>query len=167
MYSINRVTGVETVLHSFGSKAKDGVYPLSGVIKFGKKLYGTTEFGGTGGAGTIFEIDPDTGFEKVVYSFRPPGVSPQTDGSSPYGNLIEVNGVLYGTTFQGGPYPSSYGTVFSFNAATKTESILYAFQGGTDGYNPRDGLTEVHGTLFGQTDAGGAAGAGTIYAIAP
>ena len=171
VYSVNVTTGAETVVHSFGDKKNDGVYPLSGLTRFGSKLYGTTEFGGTGNKGCIFEIDPDTTFEKVVYSFSPPDIAPDVDGLRPYSDLIERNGVLYGTTFQGGPYQTQslpgYGTVFSFNVATKAETILYAFKGGTDGSYPRDGLTEFRGALYGETDDGGVEGEGTIYAVTP
>jgi uncharacterized repeat protein (TIGR03803 family) len=49
----------ETVLHSFvDSNGNDGYYPYAGVILVKGKLYGTTESGGTHGAGTVFEVTP-------------------------------------------------------------------------------------------------------------
>jgi uncharacterized repeat protein (TIGR03803 family) len=49
---------LETVLHNFGNGA-DGQHPTAGLIfDSAGNLYGTTEFGGIHGAGTIFEIKP-------------------------------------------------------------------------------------------------------------
>jgi uncharacterized repeat protein (TIGR03803 family) len=50
--------GAESVLYSFGVKADDGYTPLAGLIKVGRKLYGTTESGGAGGCGTVFAVTP-------------------------------------------------------------------------------------------------------------
>jgi uncharacterized repeat protein (TIGR03803 family) len=52
-------SGNETVLHSFGSMAGDGISPAAGLImdKAGN-LYGTTRAGGAYGAGTVFKIIP-------------------------------------------------------------------------------------------------------------
>ena len=75
---------------------------------------GQTAQGGVGGCGsygcgTVFSLDPNTGAEKVLHSF----CSQQncTDGQSPYAGLIDVNGVLFGTTYGGGAY--GFGTVFA------------------------------------------------------
>jgi len=48
----------ETVLHRFVN-SNDGAYPVAGVV-LGEKgaLWGTTEFGGASGLGTVFEITP-------------------------------------------------------------------------------------------------------------
>jgi uncharacterized repeat protein (TIGR03803 family) len=49
----------ETVLHSFGSSPADGRNPYAGLILDREgNLYGTTQSGGTGNAGTVFEIIP-------------------------------------------------------------------------------------------------------------
>jgi len=47
--------GKEKVIYSFAGGA-DGAGALE-VIKKGHDLYGTTEYGGTASAGTVFEID--------------------------------------------------------------------------------------------------------------
>jgi uncharacterized repeat protein (TIGR03803 family) len=49
-----------------------------------------------------------------------------SDGQQPKAALIDVNGVLYGTTYAGGVY--SDGTVFSMST-TGTEKVLYSFLG--------------------------------------
>ena len=68
-------------------------------------LYGTTRNGGTGDAGTIFEIAP-SGSESIVHSF-----TGGPDGAQPHGSLLLMNGTLYGTTASGGS--TSAGTVFA------------------------------------------------------
>jgi hypothetical protein len=61
----------------------------------------------------VFSITPD-GTETVIYSFQ--GGS---DGATPSGKLLDVDGALYGTTFMGGLCPNyggganGCGTVFS------------------------------------------------------
>jgi uncharacterized repeat protein (TIGR03803 family) len=97
--------GAEKVLHVFGT-GSDGGNPTAGLINVGGTLYGTTETGGTFGDGTVFSITLG-GMETVLYSF---GANGQADGSAP-GGLINVGGVLYGTTSSGGSGGS--GTVFA------------------------------------------------------
>lgn len=110
-------TGTETVLHSFGATATDGLNPY-GKLLMGSSgnLYGTTVQGGSYtsasvyGDGTVFEISP-TGGETVLYSF---GDSGPTDGSNPHGALImDSAGNLYGTTAYGGAH--AHGTVFKIS----------------------------------------------------
>src|SRR5579862_1556838 len=56
------------LLHSFQS-GPDGSAPRAGLVAVGSELYGTTYYGGSDGAGTIFQIDAK-GAERVVYSFK-------------------------------------------------------------------------------------------------
>ncbi len=49
--------GKERVIYSFKGGA-DGANPYAELIALNGKLYGTTEAGGTGNAGTVFEIQP-------------------------------------------------------------------------------------------------------------
>lgn len=97
-------SGVEKVLHSFGS-GSDGIFPRGSLIHFKGALYGTTSSGGAHGDGTIFSMTP-SGTEKVVYSFG----SVPNDGVFPDAGLINVGGTLYGTTSSGGKHD---GTVFA------------------------------------------------------
>ena len=100
--------------------------------------------------------------ETILYSF---GAAP-TDGSYPVAGLTNVNGTLYGTSVFGGLY--NYGTAFSVTASGAYRQ-LYSFAGdlhsGPDGAWPQAGLTNVHGTLYGTTDMGGASGDGTVFSI--
>jgi uncharacterized repeat protein (TIGR03803 family) len=94
---------------------------------------------------------------RVLYNF-----SGKPDGQSPLASLIDVKGVLYGTTSRGGKYghsPARGGTVFSVST-TGTEHVLFSFRDG----QPFAGLVDVGGTLYGTTRYG-AAGAGSIFSI--
>ena len=154
----------------------DGDDPPSGVIsdKDGN-LYGATiAGGGTGcngyGCGTVFKLAPD-GTETVLYSFK--GGS---DGVSPLGGLIrDKQGNLYGTTQVGGGTgcygQKGCGTIYKI-APDGTETVLYAFKGGSDGYNPaRALLRDRSGNLYGTTYQGGSScdsyGCGTLFELAP
>jgi uncharacterized repeat protein (TIGR03803 family) len=153
VYAINLKTRTEAVLHVFGS-GTDGVGPHSNLIDVSGTLYGTTSYGGANGGGTVFSINPDTGAERVLYSFG--------SGASPYSGLINVRGTLYGTAWGVG----SNGAVFSIDPGTGAETVVYTFDGGT-GAHPFAGLIDVKGTLYGTTSYGGGAGQGTAYAIDP
>jgi uncharacterized repeat protein (TIGR03803 family) len=159
-------TGTEKVLYSF-SGGSDGLNPNATLINVNATLYGTASsgFGGTGcsaDCGTVFSITTD-GTEKMLYTF-----AGGSDGADPLGGLINVNGTLYGTTFEGGA--NDNGTVFSITT-TGTEKVLYRFGGGSDGANPQAGLINVNGTLYGTTYSGGGGecdngyGCGTVFSI--
>src|SRR5882762_391698 len=71
--------------------------------------------------------------EKVLYSFNTYG-----HGFQPNGGLIsDASGNFYGTTIYGGAH--GLGTVYRLTHNTSggwTESVLYDFKGGNDGYAP-------------------------------
>jgi uncharacterized repeat protein (TIGR03803 family) len=51
-------------------------------------------------------------------------------------------------------------------SAAQTESVLYGFQGGSDGAQPVAGLiADKAGNLYGTTAFGGAADSGTVYEL--
>jgi uncharacterized repeat protein (TIGR03803 family) len=147
--------GKEKVLHSFG-RGTDGRFPAAGLRDIRGTLYGTTPRGGTYGAGTVFSITMD-GKEKVLYSFRG-----TFDGAAPtYARLLDVNGILYGTTESGGH--ENDGTVYSITRSG-SEKVLHSFNG-TDGNFPAASLINVDGMLYGTTADGGARNEGTLFRI--
>jgi len=157
--------GAEKIIHSFGGP--DGAVPYAGVMTYGPYLIGTTVLGGANpcsgnGCGTIFTISPQAG-ETVSYSFQGNG-----DGKLPESGLIEVGGVLYGTTALGGGNGcggGGCGTVFKFAPGTNLATVIYSFAGKNDGQTPAAGLIRVGDSLYGTTAGGGASGQGTIFAI--
>ena len=157
--------GTESVLHHF-TGGTDGSEPLGGlVLDAAGNLYGTTLLGGgSANVGVVFELVPSTGVLTVLHAFG----SVTGDGTYPSATLLlDPSGNLYGTTEFGGS--GSGGTVFKVNPATRTETIVYDFKGGTDGGNPLYAgvVLDASGNLYGTTFGGGAAGAGTVFRIAP
>jgi uncharacterized repeat protein (TIGR03803 family) len=173
VFSLDLGSGTETVLHSFGHKA-DGEHPVGALTKIGNKLYGATTFGGDNSEGTIFSINPATGHETVEYSFDYGLQTP--DGKYPESGLLDVQGILYSTTVDGGSSghcPNGCGTVFAFDPASGAETTLYSFQAKTDGYYPEfNRLLDVAGTLYGTTNTGGTGSknddtGGTVFSLIP
>jgi uncharacterized repeat protein (TIGR03803 family) len=91
-------TGTEAVLYNFMG-GTDGGSPFGTLVRDAVgNLYGTTEYGGLSGFGTIFELS-NTGAETVLHSFA----GFPTDGQNPLAGLKRDNeGNLYGTTYDGG-----------------------------------------------------------------
>ncbi|HTT84916.1 MAG TPA: choice-of-anchor tandem repeat GloVer-containing protein [Rhizomicrobium sp.] len=176
VFSINPRTGAEKVIYYFCSQGycPDGEVPMAGLIYVRGILYGTTQLGGTFNGGTVFSIDPNTGAEAVLYSFcrRRVRKTECADGAAPVASLIEVNGILYGTTEYGGNSKrprrtNGYGIVFSVNPRTGAEKVLHNFTGGTDGARPTANLVDVNGILYGTTEYGGADNDGTVFSLDP
>jgi uncharacterized repeat protein (TIGR03803 family) len=154
------------VLHAFGRHPDvghnhGGATPWGGLLDVGGVLYGTTNNGGYHDNGTVFSITTG-GKKKTLYEFR----GDMTDGAEPNGNLIDVNGTLYGATSSGGT--CGQGTDFSITKSG-TEKVLHSFCS-EDGLNPTGGLIEVKGLLYGATFQGGLSssdGWGVVYRISP
>jgi len=142
-------------------------------------FYGTTYGGGTGRAGTVFQLTPPSTAggawsETTIYNFT----GPNGDGAYPAASLVlGSNGVLYGSTSAGGNPSSCFGggcgIVYELSppatpGGTWTETILHAFTGQNgDGSFPGPLTLAPNGVLFGPTWSGGAAGAGTVFALRP
>ncbi|MBV9719757.1 MAG: hypothetical protein JOZ77_10580 [Candidatus Eremiobacteraeota bacterium] len=172
--------GKEKVLYSFQGGA-DGAQPFSDLIDVNGTLYGTTLRGGGhhvgcapsyAGCGTVYSITP-SGSESVLYSFGCNSCSNAPNGASPSAGLVELNGVLYGTTTAGGS--DSLGVVFSLTPSG-SEKVLHNFAGGSDGADPSGGLIDLNGTFYGTTAQGGSttgckrfggSGCGTIFTLTP
>jgi uncharacterized repeat protein (TIGR03803 family) len=141
----------ERALYAFGKNSQtDGANPYGGVIlDAAGNVYGTTYFGGSSGAGTVFKIDP-SGSETVLYNFK----AGTTDGGGPFVGLVrDEAGNLYGTTAYGGDPICDCGTVFKVDA-NGTETLLHIFtayplDGGRPGLLVRDKVGNLYGTADG------------------
>jgi len=173
VFQVNPKTHAQSVIYSFQglSGGPDGTNPSTAPISLNSLLYGATSAGGTGSAGTLYQVNPATGAESVLYSFQA-----GSDGAAP-SSLLLYNGIFYGTTSSGGTGCSTNGTggcgtLFSFDPTSNTETVLYRFTGGTDGFLPR-GLVNLGGTLYGVTVFGGGTtcfsgvGCGTLFQFDP
>jgi uncharacterized repeat protein (TIGR03803 family) len=155
------------VLVSFnGANGTNGNSPIAGLLADAAgDLFGTTEWGGAGHDGTVFELaKTNSGYAAptVLASFN------GTNGANPYAGLIaDAAGDLFGTTARGGA--SGVGTVFELaktSSGYAAPKVLVSFNG-TNGANPYAGLiADAAGDLFGTTESGGAGRDGTVFELA-
>jgi uncharacterized repeat protein (TIGR03803 family) len=164
VYRINPKNNVEKTLHSFGG-SPDGMLPSAALTVVNGILYGTTEEGGTNDTGTVFSINPATGATAALYSFPFNIGLGNPDGAYPQSSLFYLNGILYGTATAGGT--ADEGVIYSVNVSTQTEAVVYNFAGGSDGAIPSGGLIYYGGSFYGVTTAGGANGLGVLYKYNP
>ena len=162
------------VLHEFKGDP-DGANPVAGLtFDTAGNLYGTTTAGGAG-LGTVFKLTPSsdgTWTEKVLYRFKG-----GRDGANPYAGLIfDGAGNLYGTTANGGSAKcGGCGTVFKLAPNSNggwTESVLYRFLGGSDGFAPSGLIFDAAGknlygtTVYGGNVCNGSPGCGIVFKLA-
>ncbi len=169
----------ETVLHTF--QGKDGYEPL-GPITFDSSgnLYGTTEWGGVYGSGTVFELRQQNGTwgEEVLHAFE----GDTGGGDLPaYGLIFDASGNLYSATpFGGTEGMQGWGTAFTLTPTKGgkwKETILHRFNrakfGG--GYVSSGLVLDKSGDLFGTTNWGGkyacpgsgGLGCGVVFKLTP
>jgi len=169
----------EKVMHTFCSETDcaDGQQSQSGLIADAAgNLYGTTERGGCGAAGTVFQLHPNAAktkwTETVLHNFCAAG-----DGNNPVGRpLMDATGALFGTTVSGG---ATAGVIYKLipNGAASQETVLYNFCSLSDCADGTNSQTELaldeSGNIFGTTFVGGGndidtlnEGGGTVFKFA-
>jgi len=168
----------ESVMYSFTGGSDGGIPQQDRLVEDESgSIYGTASAGGDLsciapiGCGVVFKLT-STGHETVLHQFH--GGS---DGADPLGGLRrDANGDLYGVTVQGGGgshCARGCGTIFNVTPEG-TETVLYAFSGGSDGNFAETPpvIDSETGTLYGTTAEGGVTsqncpqGCGVIYALA-
>ncbi|MEO6054336.1 MAG: choice-of-anchor tandem repeat GloVer-containing protein [Chthoniobacterales bacterium] len=147
-----------TVLHEFaGDSTTNGADNAHGFLTLiGTTVYGTTAQGATTGPGvgpgSIFSMNEDGTNFQIIHTFGGLG-----DGIAPFGSLVLVDGLLYGTTTEGGA--NGNGTLFSFNPTSSDYALLASFDLSTTGGRPEDNIvawtTGGVTTLYGLTQNGG------------
>jgi uncharacterized repeat protein (TIGR03803 family) len=164
----------ESVLHSF-TGSSDGIGPSGGlVIDKDGALFGVTSGGGGAhDAGVVFKLTPSgkSYSETVIHSF-----AGGTGAGSPTGALVlDDAGDLFGVSSGGA---SGAGVVYKLTpkGSRYVISLVYSFNGETDGFRPLGPLLiDSQGQLFGTTAAGGTGpcndgptgptGCGTVFEI--
>lgn len=158
------------IVYSFAGD-EDGEYADSELaLDRAGNIYGATVQGGDFTAGTVFQVTPSGG-HTVLYSF-----TGGLDGGEPYkGVIIDAQGNLYGTAVVGGLSvgpcaDGGCGVVYKVSKSGSgwTQSVIYSFTGGDDGFGPGGALVfDSHGNLYGMTPTGGADGLGTVFQLQP
>lgn len=157
IYKMNYNGSDFEVVHYFDHTA-GGMNSYSGLTASGEILYGTTTRGGeVEETGTIFSVRRDGSDFRKLHDFD------GLNGRHPFGELILIDGVLYGMTTRGGNH--DLGVVYKINTDGSRFSVLHEFSG-ADGANPSGALTDDGaGNLYGMTTAGGANGLGVLFKI--
>jgi uncharacterized repeat protein (TIGR03803 family) len=143
--------------------------PGWGVTRFKGSIYTNALYAGVmgGSCGSALQLNRIThGYASVLMHTY---VKDQ-DGC-PTGNLVlDPAGNVYGVTQDGGA--NGWGSIFelSNSGGTWTETILYSFQGGSDGGAPYSGpIFDKAGNLYGTATARGSSGCGqgcgTVYEL--
>ena len=154
------------VVHDFRGSPQDGSDPELGDLAWDQQgnLYGVTSEGGAFGHGAAFQITQsgNNWTENLIHSFanNPDGAVPQD------GVIVDKNGNVFGTTVEGGSQSS--GTIYKLSNSGNgwQETILYNFQGGSDGAVPTGLISDSAGNLYGATrDVAGYAG--TVFELSP
>jgi uncharacterized repeat protein (TIGR03803 family) len=155
-------SNVETVLWSFTSGA-DGWVPIGEqlLMDSSSNLYGTAQYGGNAGYGTVFKVD-QSGNETTLFSFS----GPPDDGCYPVGSVaMDSSGNLYGTT-SGTCGGSNFGTVWKLSGSN--EFLMHTFTGGADGGDPIAGVVlDASGNVYGTTAQGGVFNNGAVFQVTP
>jgi uncharacterized repeat protein (TIGR03803 family) len=157
----------ETILHDFAPAT--GMYPKAGPALDASTgaLYGTTSTNGTDktGNGVMYQLLPPTATDiKWAYSVL------ATNSFDIPPILLAANGIVYGYNISG---VGKFGTIVALTGPSKSETILYAFTGGSDGATPQGPLTmDSQGALYGTAYAGGTgctkdSGCGTVFKLTP
>ncbi len=136
-------------LHDFNGSV-DGANPEGIVLQASDgHLYGLMSAGGPSGKGGIFmyDISQDLFVKKMDFN--------GSNGDSPHGSLIEYESSLWGMTSYGGV--NNKGVLFRYDPSGDQYFKLLDFYGEDYGESPTGSLTlGPDGTLFGQTNMGGA-----------
>ena len=153
----------EKVLYFFTGNLDGGSVNAGVIFDKSGNLYGTTTSGGKYNSGTVFELAASVSgwSESVLYNF-----SGGNDGGFPTAApVMDANGSLYGSTFNGGVF--GYGTIFQLSpsAGAWTETVLYQFTGGNDGAFPQASLLLTKLGLISTATEGGSNFTGTVFTV--
>jgi uncharacterized repeat protein (TIGR03803 family) len=170
LYAASPAVKAQTYMQLNALTPSAGSEPAAGLLQDATgNLYGTTQYGGKDGYGTVFERTA-SGQLTTLYSFKGQG-----DGGRPASTLIlGTDGNVYGTTQYGGDMRCTVVTgqvgcsvVFRLTPSGQ-ETPLHVFKGyPSDGSLPVGGLVlnSTTGIAYGATGAGGRGSLGTAYTI--
>ena len=159
-----------TLLHTFTGN-EDGADSEGGLTIDSKNiLYGTTDGGGTGQSGVVFQLRPNISAlpgmtapwtETVLHAFT----GGDDGGGADRGVVADQAGNLNGAA-EGGS--AGFGVVYRMTPGSNgwMQNLLYTFSGGADGRFPESRvMVDSAGNIFGTTIAGGSNTCGVAYEI--
>jgi uncharacterized repeat protein (TIGR03803 family) len=139
IFSYDTATSIFSVVYDFDTA--HGCYPYGSLMQATDgKLYGMAGNGGLNNDGVIYSFNLSDSVYTDLYDFDGP------HGSNPKRELMQAgNGLLFGTTMNGGGYGD--GVLFSYNITTNTYTVLQNFNVGINGYNPLCDIIELPDNL--------------------
>jgi len=159
VYSVSSAPAVAVnVLYDFSTVGNVGTRSFAALAQgTDGNFYGSTGYGGSNGAGTIFKMTP-AGAVTVLFSCSNNGVN------NPAALMQGRDGNFYGVTGNGGLY--GMGTVFRLTPAGAL-TVLASFNG-PNGAGPSAVLMQASdGNFYGTTSSGGSSGFGTVFKMTP
>ncbi len=141
LFSLDPATRAYSVLHAFDGS--DGLEVFNGLAVDGDRLYGVAKLGGEHDGGTLFRMNTDGSDFRVLHHF----VADDPSGWHPHAVPVLVDGVLYGTTFHGGPAVYG-GAVYRYPLPDGPYEVMHGFSPG-DGRHPTGQLTPAGDWLYG------------------
>ena len=145
---------VKTTIHQFAANGADGYNPTPTLIADSHgNLFGTTYFGGSSNAGTVYELSPPTARggrwkETFLYqfNFNNHGVAGYTPGAL----IPDGQGDFFGTTYGGGKYDGGTIIELTSNGGSWNETVLHSFDRQANDDPPNGSLTfDRYGNLYG------------------
>jgi len=161
IFTYNPATGKDSLVHDF--QYYDGVSPDGSLIQASNGLlYGMTYEGCSSNDGSLFCIDPKTGYDSVIFQFD------SVHGRYPYFNSLmqAKDGLLYCLVSQGGNYDG--GVLFALDPVNGLDTTMFLSLDDIGGDYPDGSLIQAKdGLLYGMTQQGGYSNYGTLFCYDP
>ncbi len=141
--------GALKILYSFAATGTDGKNPLGPVLQAADgKLYGTTNWGGANGFGTVFVMSTSGGGYKKLHDFL------AVEGENPPAGMVQgSDGFLYSVATRGGA--NSQGTLFKVNTTGTTFAVVHDFATASGDTPMSTPVLHTNGIVYGTTNHGG------------
>lgn len=137
------------VFNGFASTANSGIhYESSNNSLYVVAKDGDRRVGDDIGAGVIYRYDIVSGTTHMIHEYG----FDDKQGAVPFGELQNIGGTLYGVTKKGGAF--DFGCIYSIDPSTDKYTVLFSFNGASDGGEPKCQLFVEGNVLYG---AGGRA----------
>lgn len=144
-------------IHDF--ETGTGIFLVGDLLEHDGKLFGMAGTGGSFFGGAIYSIGISNDEYSVVHHF-----DRDAHGGSPNGTLLLSSGKLWGTTTRSASASEGTGTIFSINPDGTGYSEIHDLTL-SEGSDPRTGLLENNGKIWGTAASGGENDAGSIFSV--